>query len=136
MAANKIIPQVYGYLVCIVAVITFLVSTGQLLNAIVDRADPIHADGYYDGGSTLSTFEAYKLEKMNAVQHADSLSRAQIPDNNTLRSMYETEKAEKLAAAKHRNFRSLFVSSVLLVLSFSLFLFHWRWLRSISKQAA
>ena len=37
------VAQIYGYLVCLVAVITFLISITQLVNSMIDLTDPIHA---------------------------------------------------------------------------------------------
>jgi hypothetical protein len=50
MEKSQRVAQIYGYMVCLVAVITFLMSITQLVNSLIDLQDPIHA-GWTPAGS-------------------------------------------------------------------------------------
>ena len=55
--ASKV-PQLYGYTVCVIAVITFLICATVIVNNIFDLANPIQAGFGFE--SSVSSFEAYK----------------------------------------------------------------------------
>ncbi|GIW52793.1 MAG: hypothetical protein KatS3mg081_2148 [Gemmatimonadales bacterium] len=40
------IAQLYGYAVCLVPVITFIISAASLVGATFDLSDPLHASGF------------------------------------------------------------------------------------------
>ena len=121
--------QVYGYAVCLVAVITFLISTGTLVNGILDYSNPLQA-GWPSDRPSLASFEIYK------VDIAKSLGDNEIPDDQTLRAMYEAAKADKINNVKHRSRQSMIVSSLLILLCVVLFITHWRWMRKLVRQEA
>lgn len=52
------VPQVYGYTVCVIAVVTFLICATVIVNNVFDLANPIQAG--YGLESSLSSFEAYQ----------------------------------------------------------------------------
>lgn len=58
MDRSNRIAQLYGYTVCLVAVIVVLSSTASLLGAAIDRANPLQAE--YSFGASLSSLEAYR----------------------------------------------------------------------------
>ena len=43
MEKPKLVAQIYGYLVCLVTVITLLISITSLINSVIDMGDPLHA---------------------------------------------------------------------------------------------
>ena len=57
------IPQVYGYAVCIVAIITILISVTTLINSVMDASDPLYAWG---GDQQLSSFENFKVDALKS----------------------------------------------------------------------
>lgn len=119
--------QVYGYIVCIIAVITMLFSLGGVITSVIDSMDPL-----YTWGDTnhLSSFENFKLNALNTGK-ADI---AYIPDDETLRVMYEDAKTHKIRRVMHETKKTITVSSILIVISILLFLVHWRWMRRIDKK--
>ena len=64
------IAQVYGYAVCLVAVIVFVTNIGGLANSVISLGDPLHADirlrGYED--RELSSFEVYRIDQEQSAQ--------------------------------------------------------------------
>jgi hypothetical protein len=132
MKKSPVISQVYGYLVCIVAVITFLICISGLISAIIDSNDPIHAD-LYGSNQNLSSYESYKLDKLRSAQRTDSVSRAYVPDEQTIQNMYTAEKNEKIQIVKHRNMRAIVLNSIVLLVAVLLFATHWIWLRKLAR---
>jgi hypothetical protein len=133
MEKSNRIAQVYGYLVCLVAVITLLISISNLFNAIIDRNDPLHAEMFFSSGTNISSYETYRLDKLRSYQGTDSLQKAYTPDEKTIREMFDAEKNERVLTVKHRTYRSIIVFSILTGLALVLFFGHWRWLRRMGK---
>ncbi len=123
------IPQVYGYAVCIVAIITILISVTALINSVIDASDPLYAWGE---DQQLSSFENFKLDALKSGKDTDSY----LPDDETLRVMYEDAKNHKIRRVKHQTTKSIIVSSILMIISAALFIIHWRWMRKVDKQTA
>jgi hypothetical protein len=112
--------QIYGYTICLIAVIVGLLSLTAILNAVVDRSNPIQADGY--GPYTLASFDAYK-----ATSARDSLSEADH------RRRYDALVTERIATTNYRTMKAFVVSGVLLLVAITLFVTHWRWMRRLNS---
>jgi hypothetical protein len=121
------IPQVYGYAVCIVAIITILISVTTLINSVMDASDPLYAWG---GDQQLSSFENFKVDALKSGKDEASY----VPNDETLRVMYDDAKNHKIRRVKHQTTKSMIVSSILIVISVTLFIIHWRWMRKVDKQ--
>jgi hypothetical protein len=52
------IAQLYGYTICLIAVIIFLVSVHSIAEAVLTLGNPLASE--FPGGASLSSFEAYK----------------------------------------------------------------------------
>jgi len=127
------IAHIYGYAVCLVTVITFLISVTSLVNAIIDRGDPLHVVIFSRSGTpSLASFENYKMDVLKSPQK----EAAYVPDDQTLHTMYEAAKAEKIQSVQHRTRRAIIVDSMLIVFCVVLFGTHWRWMRKLSKAEA
>ena len=127
------IAHIYGYAVCLVTVITFLISITSLVNAIIDRGDPLHVGGFSRSGTpSLASFENYKMDVLKSPEKES----AYVPDDQTLRGMYEASKADKIQSVQHRTRRSIIVDSILIALCAVLFSTHWRWMRKIVRAEA
>jgi hypothetical protein len=136
MEKPKLIPQIYGYLVCLVTVITFLISLTTLVNALIDRTDPMYANSSYmaEKSSNLASFEIYKADLMKSTKgETDATKSSYVPDDKTLRAMYETARAEKIRSELHQINRTIIVDCFLIVICFILFLTHWRWMRKLNN---
>jgi hypothetical protein len=114
------IPQIYGYTICLIAVIVGLMSLSSILDAVVDRANPMQADGY--GPYTLASFDAYK-----ATSGRDSLSEADH------RRRYDALVSERVATTRFRTMKTFLSSGVLLLVAITLFVTHWRWMRRLNS---
>lgn len=130
-------PQVYGYLVCLVAVITVLICASTLVYAILDLGDPIHA-GYTPAGTpSLASFDNYKMDILKSVpKEGESAKAAYLPDDQTLRAMYEAAKDDKIQRVRHEANRTIVIDSILIAICIVLFATHWRWMRKLSRAEA
>jgi hypothetical protein len=122
MAVRNKMAQVYGYVVCVVAIITFLISVSGLIMSLIDKGDPMLSR--YQGNQKLVSFEHYKAEALKNV----TKDAAYIPQDNSLQEMYEAEKAEYLARAEHSIQKNIIVNIVVIVIALSLFFVHWVYL--------
>ncbi len=127
MEKKSKIPQVYGYAVCIVAIITILISVTVLINSVIDASDPLYAWG---DDQRLSSFENFKVDALQSGKNEASY----IPNDDTLKVMFEDAKNYKIRRVKHQTTKSIIVSSILIVISVTLFITHWSWMRKIDKQ--
>jgi hypothetical protein len=131
--SQKIGAQIYGYTVCLVAVITFLISITTLVNAVIDLSDPLHAGWTPPGTPSLASFENYKMDVLKSSQQGDDKSTSTyVPDDETLRGMYEAAKADKIQLSKHQSHRSIIIDSLLIVICLVLFITHWRWMKKLT----
>ena len=135
--SQKVGAQIYGYTVCVVAVIAFLISVTNLVNAIIDFQDPIHADMWFPQSASLASFENYKMDILKSLQKGDESSKASyVPDDQTLRAMYEAARTDKIQSVKHQSNKSIIVGSLLIFICAILFVTHWRWVRKLNKLVA
>jgi hypothetical protein len=144
MARPTLIPQIYGYLVCLVAVITFLVSANALVNNAYDLADPLYAQRY--GREVPPSFELYREEMLtgrvsggapmrstrpDAPAGGAEASARPLPTDAQLRAMYEALRADKIRTVRHQALRAVTSSALLIIVSLVLFVIHWRWARGL-----
>jgi len=122
-------PLVYGYAVCIVAVITFLISIAGIIFAVMDLGDPLYAARNYNKVS-LASFENYKMDMLKSPDE----KQAWVPDDETLKVMYEAEKDDVIRRVRHDSMRSLYINAVLIIICIVLFLTHWRWMRRVGRK--
>ena len=123
------IPQLYGYTVCLIAVITILISLNSIVNNVFEFAEPGMArevTGEFGGRS----LEACRQRYMRVTVRPDGAAAPpQLPPDSTLMELCQEDRAERVAAVRHRALRSLATSTLMLLVSLLLFGVHWRWLR-------
>ena len=129
------IPQIYGYAVCLVAVIVFVGNTGEFTNSLLALGDPLHADFRFGGPdkASLASFQAYRVSREQALEQrargAESTNAATLPPDSVLRRRYVTLRDARESEVRASARRQLVRSAVLLTLAVLLFGTHWRWLR-------
>jgi hypothetical protein len=134
--SRKVGAQIYGYAVCLVAVITFLISVTTLVNAIIDLGDPLHSGYTPPGSPSLASFENYKMDMLKTTHQGDaSTTTSYIPDDETLRAMFEAAKNDKIQSTRHESTKDMMIGSMLMVICIILFITHWRWMQKIAKSA-
>ena len=135
------IQQVYGYAVCIVAIITMLIATGNIVEAAFARLDPLRAaESRYGADGALSSFEAYQATSGGQLAPAGAPAKGAAATPTGTDSVSVTEQRKRYEALRaDRVDRMVFDSSVrltmhglLLLLALALFGGHWRWLRRLA----
>lgn len=129
MEKKQKIIQVYAVIVCVIAVITILISLSSLVSAYIDKSDPL-AVTVYSGKDTpsLSSFENFKMDVLKSTQK----DQAYIPDDQTLHKMFDEAKLDKIKTVEHRTQRDIIVSGMIMVIAVILFGSHW-WLMKKMK---
>jgi hypothetical protein len=123
---------IYGYAVCLVAVITFIICIAGTVNAVLDLSDPIHAGYNRSGDPSLASFDNYKMD----VLKSSAGETVFVPDDQQLKAMYEAARNDKIQAAEHDAYKNIMVNGLLIIVSLALFFFHWKWMRRLSKTSA
>jgi len=123
---NKV-RRIYGYAVAIIAIIVFIINIASLIYALLDLSDPLHA-GRERIDTSLVSFESYKLDALKGLRED-----VQVPDDQTLRAMYEAAKNDVIQSVQFHSKRSMTVSGLLIVISIILFTTHLIWMRKLAK---
>lgn len=127
------IKMVYGYAVCIVAVITFLICLTSMVYSLIDLTDPLNAYRTYGKDApSLASYNNYKVDIVKATDPAHDL----ILDDDTLHSMYEAAKQDAISKVKHDAYRSVIVNGLIVIITIFLFIFHWFWMKRLSQQSS
>ena len=128
--------QLYGYTVCLVALIISLLSISSILDAAFERTHPLQSEMAF--GTALTSFEAYKATYRREQQMFDrgGPSQPDTASDATLRRRYDALVADRIASTQYRSSKSMTTSGILLLISVGLFLFHWRWVRRLNGARA
>lgn len=129
MEKQSKIPMIYGYAVCLVTVITVIISVAQFVNAVIDLGDPLYAEREFNKTPSLASFDNYKMD----IYTTSDKETAFTPDDEALRAMFEAAKTDKINSVKHRANRTMVVNGLLIILCVAFFTFHWMWMRKLSK---
>ena len=118
--------QVYAIIICVIAIITMLITLSNLVVGYIDKNDPMRSGWQND---QLASYETFKLETMKGIDE----SQVYIPDDEAIEEMYEAAKAEKLAKLEHRIHRDLVVNRLILMVAIVLFIIHWILFKKVGK---
>jgi hypothetical protein len=120
------IPQIYGYTVCLIAVVAVLISIHGIVDASFTLASPLH--GPYGHGEGLTSFESYETMRTDRM----AVERNAPPDTtsiDTRRRRFEVLRADRIEVNRLQAWRRLVGNGLTLLVAFALFAWHWRWLR-------
>jgi hypothetical protein len=127
MEARNRIAQVYGYAVCLVVVIVFIINLAGLISAFFDLSDPMHAGSAYRDKPSLASFENYRIDIVASLTEGQPM-----PDDATLQAMFEAAKNDRIQSVRLSAKRNITLDSILIVLCVILFATHALWLRRLS----
>lgn len=134
------VPQLYGYTVCLVAIVVMLTSVSNIVKQSFAIADPITSENQFSWAEpSLTSFEAYKATRNVTFPGAsndnrEAAGRAELTDAE-LRTRYDALRADRERNVRHRSQRELASSVLLLVVAAALFWWHWRWMRGAQMRA-
>jgi hypothetical protein len=131
--ANRI-AQLYGYTVCLVALVTILITLPAIVDNFFTLSNPAQGDTRFGFRAGLGSFEAYRASQRQSGAVAEPLGGRQAreeppPSDEELRRRYEALRADQIASNLFDARRSLVRNGILLTLALGLFVGHWRWLR-------
>lgn len=138
MEARKLdFGQIYGYAVCLVAVLTFLFAAVKVVGAVLDIRELPYTRSYLNGPSLVS-LEAYKIDLLSRIATTEESEAVAsfFPADSALQRMLEAERLHRLALSHQTSRRTLVTNLVLLVLAVLLFAAHWMWLRARERSAS
>ncbi len=121
------IPQIYGYTVCLIAVIAFLISINGVVDASFTLANPLH--GPYGPGEGLTSFESYEASRGDRM----SPDRNLPPDTTSVETRqrrFEALRADRIGMNRLQAWRRIVGSGLTMLISIGLFAWHWAWLRA------
>ncbi len=131
----------YGYAVCLIAVVTFLISANRMIDSVFDMTEPLRANQYGGSGVSLVSFEAYKRDRIEQRGSRERPSPTMVPNpgppastpastpaytDAELRRMFAEERAEHSGNVRFHAMRSLASSLLMILIASVLFLAHWR----------
>jgi len=133
MERSDRVAQLYGYSVCLIAVVVALISISSLIDNAFKLSNPLAERGYpYSfGNASLQSFEAYKATA-DQSRDGDPTAKPALPrpSEAVLRARYVALRADRLDNARYEAARSMTGAIVMLLIAAGLFGFHWRWLRT------
>jgi len=132
MERSDRVPQLYGYSVCLIAIVEMLENVSSLVNQSFTLSNPLASDRYGWGGAVLTSFEAYKatMSRMESPAFATvAASNAPKPTDAELRAQFEALRADQVVRARLEARRDMTNSILMLALAAALFAWHWRWVR-------
>lgn len=121
------IPQIYGYTVCLIAVVALLISVNGIVDASFTLANPLH--GQYGPGEGLTSFESYEASRGERTV-ADRNQPADTTSLETRQRRFEALRADRIDANRLQAWRRLVGSGLTMLIAIALFAWHWSWLRA------
>ncbi len=141
MEKSHVVAKLYGYVVCLVAVIVLLVSVGSLVKAWYDLKDPMHVRSFELMGpmssADLASFESYKISRLQAPGYAPTektATPAYTPSDDELHKAYDAAKEDQVASVRLNAHRTITVDVILIIIAALLFWYHWSWLAGETKK--
>ena len=128
------IRQLYGYMVCLIAVVTLLISINGVVSNTIDLSDPLTASNGY--GESLSSFDAWIAGRNRYPSPAGDASARDTASVETLKVRFAALQASSVARQTFQARKGLVSSSIVLLLAIVLFVSHWRWLRGLRDVAS
>lgn len=129
------VPQVYGYTICLVALLWAITSTITVVESALTLSTPEYRAGREFAGiePSVSSFEAFRAtyERTRRMMPADPRTPAPADtlSDAELHRRYEALRADRIQRNTVEARRSLITSLLSLLIASALFAFHWRWLR-------
>lgn len=121
------IPQIYGYTVCLIAVVAFLISINGVVDATFTLANPMH--GPFGGHEGLTSFESYEASRVERTMQDRNLP-VDTTSAETRRRRFEALRADRIDANRLQAWRRLVGSGLTMFIAIALFAWHWSWLRA------
>jgi hypothetical protein len=128
MDRSERIAQLYGYTVCLIAIVVFIASANSFVQSAFEYANPFSGNPWsYGAGQVLTSFDSYKATydlTLPGQKPVPAISDAEM------HARYDALRADRISTARFEAVKSMTVSGILIVIAILLFIVHWRWLQS------
>ncbi len=121
------IPQIYGYTVCLIAVVALLISINGIVDAAFTLANPLH--GPYGHPEGLTNFESYEASRVERTAPDRNLP-VDTTSIETRRRRFEALRADRIEANRLQAWRRIVGNGLMIAIAIALFAWHWSWLRA------
>ncbi len=128
------VPQLYGYTVCLIALVWALTSVVSIVDATLTLSAPLYrGDREFPGMEpSVSSFEAfrttYDMSRRYMSGGDPSAAKLETVPEPELRRRFDALRADRTERNSVDARRSLITSVLSLLIAAALFAFHWRWL--------
>lgn len=126
------VPQLYGYTVCLIALIWALVSAVSLVDDSLSLSAPeLRGTSEFNWGEpSVTSFEAFRAtyDRARRMGIPDAQRLDTVPEPE-LRRRYEGLREDRIRRGRYEARREIITDALSLVIAAALFAFHWRWLR-------
>jgi hypothetical protein len=130
------VPQLYGYTVCLIALVVGLTSlTSVVQNALTLGNPSYNTESPWNDWSepSVTSFEAFRVtydraRELRLGPNASSTPPEPVPEAE-LRRRYEALRADRIARTRVRAQRELVTNGLMLAVAIVLFTVHWRWVK-------
>jgi hypothetical protein len=133
------VPQLYGYTVCLIALIWALVSAVSLVDDSLSLSAPeLRGTSEFNWGEpSVTSFEAFRAtyDRARRMGIPDAQRLDTVPEPE-LRRRYEALREDRIRRGSYETRREIITDALSLVIAAALFAFHWRWLRRRASGAA
>lgn len=129
MEKSNRIRQIYGYTVCLIAVVTSLICIGGAVSNVIDLTNPLMAAGGYD--DSLSSFDAWMATHQKLTAPNGDAAARDTASVETLRVRFEALRTSRISQQVFRARKGLIGQLLLLIIAVGLFATHWRWMRRL-----
>jgi hypothetical protein len=126
------VPQLYGYTVCLVAVLVAFASIVTIADTLITLASPAHPRGDMATWAepSVTSFEAFRVsyDRVRQMNAGPGAPQETIVEDE-LRRRYDAMRADRIERTRVEAYRSLMKAAFTLAVAALLFLVHWRWLK-------
>lgn len=131
MDRSERIAQLYGYTVCLIAIVVIIVGVNAFVGSAFEYANPLAAGTWFGyRGQDLNSFEAYKATY--TVTLPGEKTPAKLSDS-ALQQQYDALRNERIQNVRFDAVKSMTTSAILILIALVLFVSHWRWLRARAR---
>jgi hypothetical protein len=126
------VAPLYGYLVCVIGVVTFLINASGFIDATFDRMNPLVGRGSYGPyAGSLTSFESFRVtyDQARPTRIQPNPSPADTLTTAELRQRYEAMRAGQIEQTTFQATQRLVKHGLLLFVATLLFVTHWRWVQ-------
>ncbi|MEO5589662.1 MAG: hypothetical protein ABIS03_08760 [Gemmatimonadaceae bacterium] len=126
-------PQLYGYTVCLISLVWALASVMRIAENALSLSAPEMRNQYgYTMEPSVTSFEAFRTSYDRSRSMGispDRLANLDTIPETELRRRYEALRADRIVRGTFDAQQNILTGILSLILTVSIFGFHWRWLR-------